>query len=295
MGFGRLLTAMVTPFDARGKVDEERTRQLVDHLIHTGTEGLVVAGTTGESPVLSENEKLALFETVLEIAGGRVPVIAGTGSNHTEGSIALTKKVEKLGVAGVLLVTPYYSKPNQAGIYEHFKAIAQSVQVPIMLYNVPGRTAVNVSADTVVKLAAIDNIVSIKEASGDLDQMAEIIERTPDDFVLYSGDDGLTLPILSIGGYGVVSVASHVVGPQMSELIQAFENGLLDKAAHLHRRLLPIMRQLFAQPSPVPVKSLLNHLGVEVGDVRLPLVPMMETEQTEVQQVYQQLVSRSEN
>ena len=286
---------MVTPFNERGEVDEQRTRQLVDHLINTGTEGLVVAGTTGESPVLSEKEKLALFETVLEAVAGRVPVLVGTGSNNTEGSVALTQKVESLGVAGALLVTPYYSKPSQAGMYEHFKTIAQSVHMPIMLYNVPGRTAANLSADTVVKLATIDNIVSIKEASGNLDQMAEIIERTPDDFILYSGDDGLTLPILSIGGYGVVSVASHVVGPQMSELIHAFKNGLSDKAAQLHRRLLPIMRQLFAQPSPVPVKSLLNQLGVKVGDVRLPLVPMTEAEQEELQQVYQQLSSKSEH
>ncbi|GGE46101.1 4-hydroxy-tetrahydrodipicolinate synthase [Pullulanibacillus camelliae] len=295
MVFGRLLTAMVTPFDEHGEVDDKRTRQLVDHLINTGTEGLVVAGTTGESPTLSKSEKLALFETVLEATAGRVPVIVGTGSNNTAESVALTKEVEKLGVEGVLLVSPYYSKPNQAGLYEHFKTIAQSVHVPIMLYNVPGRTASNLSPDTVVKLASIENVVSIKEASGNLDQIAEIIERTPDDFVLYSGDDGLTLPILSIGGYGVVSVASHVIGPQMRELIQAFQKGQFEKAAQYHRHLLPVMRQLFAQPSPVPVKSLLNQLGVEVGSVRLPLVPMTETELTELQQVYQQLSANDED
>ncbi|GGH82029.1 4-hydroxy-tetrahydrodipicolinate synthase [Pullulanibacillus pueri] len=292
MVFGRLLTAMVTPFDQHGEVDEKQIKPLVDHLIHTGTEGLVVSGTTGESPTLSKSEKLALFEMVLEATDGRVPVIAGTGSNNTADTVALTKEVEKLGVEGVLLVSPYYSKPNQSGLYEHFKTIAQSVHIPIMLYNVPGRTASNLEADTVVKLAALDNVVCIKEASGDLSQMAQIIERTSDDFVVYSGDDALTLPVLSIGGYGVVSVASHVVGQQMQQMIHDFIDGNVKEAAQTHRLLLPIMKQLFAQPSPVPVKALLNQLGVSVGGVRLPLVGLSDTEQAELSQVYQQFTDK---
>ena len=288
--FGRLLTAMVTPLNQQGEVDYKLTKQLVDYLINNGTEGLVVSGTTGESPTLSKSEKLALFETVLEAANGRVPVVAGTGSYNTAETVALTKEVEQLGVEGVLLVSPYYNKPNQKGLYEHFKKVAESVHTPIMLYNVPGRTASNLEANTVIKLAEIDNIVCIKEASGQLDQMADIIERTPDDFVLYSGDDGLTLPILSIGGYGVVSVASHLIGKEMSQMIQSFSEGDLKQAAKWHRQLLPFMRQLFAQPSPVPVKALLNKLGIQVGGVRLPLVGLTDGEYAELNKVYDQLL-----
>ena len=286
MVFGRLLTAMVTPFDENGAIDRDRLVKLVDHLINTGTEGLVVAGTTGESPTLGHDEKLQLFADVLEASKGRVPVIAGTGSNDTAASVELTKEAEKIGVDGVMLVAPYYNKPNQEGMYQHFKAIATSVHLPVMLYNIPGRAGVNLSADTVVRLAEIENIVCVKEASGNLDQMADIIERTPDDFAVYSGDDGLTLPVLAIGGHGVVSVASHVVGKDMQEMIQRFLEGDIERAAEMHRRLLPLMRQLFAAPSPVPTKALLNKMGVEVGGVRPPLVELTEAELRELDRIF---------
>jgi len=286
MVFGRLLTAMVTPFDENGKIDSGRTKKLVDYLIAHGTEGLVVAGTTGESPTLSHEEKLTLFSEVMEASAGRVPVIAGTGSNNTQATIELTKEAEKLGVDGVMLVAPYYNKPNQEGLYRHFKAIAESVHVPVMIYNIPSRSVVNVTADTIVKLAEIENIVCVKEASGNLDQIAEIIERTPDEFALYSGDDGMTLPVLSIGGHGVISVASHVVGDDMAKMIYAFLNGNMKEAAELHRYLLPIMRQLFSAPSPVPTKTLLNKLGVSVGEVRLPMVPLTSAEKSELERVF---------
>jgi 4-hydroxy-tetrahydrodipicolinate synthase len=290
MSFGRLLTAMVTPFDASGQLDRSKIKGLVDHLINTGTEGLVVAGTTGESPTLSHAEKLELFSLVLDAAEGRVPVIAGTGSNDTHASIELTKEAETVGVDGIMLVSPYYSKPSQEGLYRHFEAIATAVHLPVMLYNVPGRTMVNMAADTVVKLAQIDNVTCVKEASGNLDQMAEIIERTPDDFILYSGDDGLTLPALAIGGHGVVSVAAHVVGNQMTALIEKFLDGQLSEAAQIHRSLLPLVRALFANPSPVPVKTLLNQIGVEVGGVRLPMVPLDDEASLQLKRVYERLV-----
>ena len=193
MNFGQILTAMVTPFDQNGEIDFNATKNLINYLIANGTDGLVVAGTTGESPTLTTEEKVELFKFVVEIVDGRVPVIAGTGSNSTRASISLTKLAEKTGVDGIMLVVPYYNKPSQEGLYQHFKAIAESTSLPIILYNIPGRSVVNMSVDTIVRLSKIPNIVSIKEASGNLDAMAEIIRQTPDDFSLYSGDDGLTI------------------------------------------------------------------------------------------------------
>lgn len=276
--FGKVSTAMVTPFDSKGNVDFNKTTQLVNYLISHGTDSLVIAGTTGESPTLSTEEKLALFRHVVKVVDGRVPVIAGTGSNNTYGSIELTKKAEEAGVDAVMLVAPYYNKPNQEGLYLHFKAIAESTKLPVMIYNIPGRAVVNISVETVVELAKIPNIVAVKEASGNLDAMAEIIANTPDDFELYSGDDGLTLPVLAIGGKGIVSVASHVVGLEMKDMISLFEMGQTKEAARMHRRLLPLMKGLFAAPSPAPVKTALQLTGLDVGSVRLPLVPLTEQE-----------------
>jgi 4-hydroxy-tetrahydrodipicolinate synthase len=290
VSFGRLLTAMVTPFDAAGHLDRSKIKGLVDHLINTGSEGLVVAGTTGETPTLTHAEKLELFSRVLDAAEGRVPVIAGTGSNNTQASIDLTKEAETIGVDGIMLVAPYYSKPNQEGLFRHFEAIAAAVHLPVMLYNIPGRSVVNMSADTIVRLSKIDNITCVKEASGNLDQMAEIIERTSDDFILYSGDDGLTLPTLAIGGHGVVSVAAHVAGNQMTALIENFLGGHLSEAAQVHRQLVPLIRALFANPSPVPVKALLNRIGVEVGGVRLPMVPLDNEAALQLQRVYDRVI-----
>jgi 4-hydroxy-tetrahydrodipicolinate synthase len=285
MNFGQVLTAMVTPFDQNGEIDFNATRLLVNYLIDNGSDGLVVAGTTGESPTLTTDEKVKLFQFVVEVAAGRVPVIAGTGSNNTRASIALTKLAEEAGVHGILLVAPYYNKPSQEGLFQHFKAIAESTSLPIMLYNIPGRSVVNMSVETIVRLAQIENIVSIKEASGNLDAMAQIISQTPEDFTLYSGDDGITLPVMAIGGVGVVSVASHIIGNEMQAMINQFKNGAVQEAATQHRALLPIMKALFASPSPAPLKAALNLRGINVGEVRLPLVPLNEEEKQALQKI----------
>ncbi|GGB60000.1 4-hydroxy-tetrahydrodipicolinate synthase [Virgibacillus dakarensis] len=285
MDFGQVLTAMVTSFEANGEVDLEATSMLVEHLIANGSDGLVVAGTTGESPTLTKEEKLNLFTCVVKAAGGRVPVIAGTGSNNTYESIALTKEAEKVGVDGIMLVAPYYNKPSQEGLVQHFQAIAQETTLPIMLYNIPGRSVVNMSVETVVTLSKIDNIVAIKDASGNLNESAAIIRETADDFSLYSGDDGMTLPILAIGGKGVVSVASHIIGNEMQEMVYYYRQGYVQKSAAMHRELLPIMNALFRAPSPSPVKAALNLAGIPVGGVRLPMVPLNEQEMYELQQV----------
>lgn len=280
--FGRVATAMVTPFDNKGYIDFKKTTRLVNYLIENGTDTLVVAGTTGESPTLSTEEKVALFRHVVSVADGRVPVIAGTGSNNTYSSIELTRKAEDAGVKGIMLVGPYYNKPNQEGLYQHFKAIAEKTSLPVMIYNIPGRSVVNISADTIIRLSKIDNIVAVKEASGNLDAMTEIIANTDENFALYSGDDGLTLPVLSIGGKGIISVASHIIGNEMQEMIQAYLNGETIKAALLHQKLLPIMKGLFTAPNPTPVKTALQIKGFNVGSVRLPLVPLTEQERVQL-------------
>lgn len=287
MNFGQVLTAMVTPFNQNGEIDFNATKTLVEHLITNGTDGLVVAGTTGESPTLTTEEKIELFKCVVEAAAGRVHVIAGTGSNNTQASISLTKLAEETGVDGIMLVAPYYNKPSQEGLYQHFKTIAESTSLPVMLYNIPGRSVVNISVETIVRLSEIPNVVSIKEASGNLDAMAKIISKTPSDFTLYSGDDGLTIPVLAIGGAGVISVASHIIGNDMQEMINAFKNGDVQKAAATHRNLLPIMRALFIAPSPSPVKAALNLNGIQVGGVRLPMVPLSNKEQSALEEVLQ--------
>lgn len=276
--FGRVSTAMVTPFDNKGNIDFQKTSQLIEYLIDNGSDSLVVAGTTGESPTLSTEEKVALFRHVVKTVNGRIPVIAGTGSNNTYASIELTKKAEASGVDAIMIVAPYYNKPNQEGIFQHFKAIAESTTLPVMVYNIPGRSVINIHPETIIRLADISNIVAVKEASGDLDAMTHIIANTPDDFELYSGDDGITIPVLSIGGQGIISVASHIIGNEMQEMIQAFLNGSNKEAAKLHQQLLPIMKGLFTAPSPVPVKTALQLKGLDVGSVRLPLVPLSESE-----------------
>lgn len=279
---GRISTAMVTPFDSKGNIDFGKTTQLINYLLNNGTESLVVAGTTGESPTLSSEEKVALFRHVVKVVDGRVPVIAGTGNNNTYASIELTKKAQEAGVDAIMLVAPYYNKPNQEGLYQHFKTIAESTNLPIMLYNIPGRSVINMSVDTVIKLSKIPNIVAIKEASGSLEAMTEIIANTAEDFVLYSGDDGITLPALSIGAKGVVSVSSHVIGNEMQQMVKAFLEGNVTEAARQHQKLLPIMRGLFAAPNPVPVKTALQIKGLDVGSVRLPLVPLSEQERVQI-------------
>lgn len=272
MEFGRLITAMVTPFNHQLQVDWNQTEALIDYLIEKQkSDSLVICGTTGESPTLTEEEKLKLFEVAVKKAAGRCKIIAGTGDNNTMHSISLTQKAESLGVDGILLVSPYYNKPSQEGIYEHYKAISEATKLPIMLYNVPKRTSTNVEADTTIRLSQLDNIVATKEATSDLDHITTIITNTPADFKVYSGDDHLTLPMLSIGGYGVVSVASHVIGKEMKQMMQAFFAGDVQQACDLHGQLHPIFKGLFVAPNPVLVKYALSIYGVEAGPVRPPL------------------------
>ncbi|MCZ0702617.1 4-hydroxy-tetrahydrodipicolinate synthase [Natronobacillus azotifigens] len=285
MNFGKLLTAMVTPFNEQNKVDYDKVTELIEYLIDQDSDGLIIAGTTGESPTLTNEEKVQLFKHTVKVVNGRVPIIAGTGSNNTKNSIALTKEAEEAGVDALLLVTPYYNKPNQAGLYQHFLALAESTSLPIMLYNIPGRTMVHLTVETIVALSKIDNIVSVKESSGNLDAISQIIEQTDDSFTVYSGDDSLTLPLKSIGADGVVSVSSHIVGKEMKQMLNAYDEGNVKEAAAIHRRLLPIMRGLFMAPSPAPVKAALRMKGIETGSVRLPLVNLNEMEEKIIQEL----------
>jgi dihydrodipicolinate synthase len=282
MDFGRLITAMVTPFDENGQIDWDTTGRLIDYLIEEQqSDTLVVSGTTGESPTLTEEEKAELFRYAVEHAAGRCKIIAGTGSNNTAHSIHLTKVAEDAGVDGVLLVAPYYNKPNQEGLYQHFKAIAESTKLPVMLYNVPGRTGINISVETTLRLAELDNVVATKDCASS-DQLSLIIAAAPESFRVYSGDDSATLPTLAIGGYGIVSVASHIIGAKMKQLIQAYLNGDVKQAASLHAECYPVFKGLFECPHPVPnpvaVKYALGLRGLPVGGVRLPLVPASEAE-----------------
>lgn len=285
MNFGKIITAMVTPFDANGDVDFAATEKLIEHLIANGSDGLVVAGTTGESPTLTSAEKLALFKFTAQQVNGRIHVIAGTGSNDTRSSVTLTKQAQEAGVDGIMLVTPYYNKPAQDGLFQHFKTIAAATHLPVMLYNIPGRSAVNMAPETIIRLSAVDNIVSVKEASGNLDAASVIIEGTPDGFTVYSGDDGLTLPLMAIGADGIVSVASHIIGNEMQEMVANFTNGNLKEAAAQHRKLLPVMNALFAAPNPVPVKTALQLMGIQTGSVRLPMIPLNDQETATLRQL----------
>ncbi|MEK5497233.1 4-hydroxy-tetrahydrodipicolinate synthase [Bacillus sp. FSL M8-0077] len=285
MNFGNIATAMITPFDKKGNIDFQKLSILIDYLLKNGSDSLVVAGTTGESPTLSTEEKVALFQQSVKLANGRCKIIAGTGSNNTNASIKLTKKAEEAGVDAVMLVVPYYNKPSQEGMYAHFKAIAESTSLPVMLYNVPGRTVASLAPETTIKLAQIPNIVAIKEASGDLDAMTKIIAETPEDFDVYSGDDSLTLPAAAIGARGVVSVASHIVGLDMQQMLKSYASGQTANAALIHQKLVPIMNQLFSAPNPTPVKTALQLKGLDVGSVRLPLLPLSEEERLNLSSV----------
>ena len=269
---GRLLTAMVTPFDARGEVDYQQAKKLALSLLDSGSDGLIVSGTTGESPTLRREEKLRLFAEIKSTVANRGTVIAGTGNYDTRESKELTKEAERIGVDACLLVVPYYSRPTQQGLQEHFKAIAQSTALPCIIYNVPSRTVTNLTADTLIKLSKIDNIVGVKEASGNLGQVAEIIQGTREDFLVYSGNDSDTLPVLALGGYGVISVASHLVGIQIKDMVEKCLDGRFQEAAMIHRDLLPLTNALFIVSNPVPIKWALNCVGFSVGKPRLPLV-----------------------
>jgi len=286
----RVITAMVTPFAPDMSVDYRKARELARMLVDNGSDGLVVSGTTGESPTLTPDEKLKLFQVVLEEVGEEAAVVAGTGGNDTRTSVELTLEAEKLGVDGAMLVTPYYNKPPQAGLYQHFSLVAKATSLPIMIYNVPGRTSVNLTADTMAGLANdYSNIVAVKEASGSLEQVAEIRSKAPKSLTIYSGDDNMTIPIMSVGGDGIVSVASHVAGCEIQQMVTAFIDGDVDLAAEMHRRLLPLFKVIFITTNPIPVKAALDLSGFDAGGLRPPLVEATDAERKQIERVMETL------
>lgn len=287
MDFGRIGTAMITPFKKDGTINYPELERIIDHLIENGTDSIIACGTTSENPTMSTEEKIEVVRFTVEKVAGRIPVIAGTGDNETAYSIMMTHKAEENGANGIMLVTPYYNKPNQRGMYAHFKTIAKETKLPVMLYNVPGRTGANISAETTIAISKdVPNITCIKEASGNLDQMGDIIENVDPDFYVYSGDDGLTLPLLAIGGRGIISVASHVVGKDMQQMVRAFEDGRHQEAAQIHRALLPLVRALFAQPNPSPIKYAMTKLGFDTLDVRMPMMEMLPEEKAAFDEIW---------
>lgn len=270
---GRLITAMATPFDSAGQVDYPQARRLANALLDSGSDGVIVSGTTGESPTLTNAEKLRLYAEVKESVGSRGAVVAGTGNYSTAESIELSREAERVGVDGLLLVVPYYNKPPQEGLYQHFKAIAGSVHLPCMLYNVTSRTSLNMTHETTLRLSQVDNIIGVKEAGSDLDQITRIIDGSPDGFRVWSGNDNETFYIMAAGGYGVVSVAAHLVGRQIKQMMGLLLEGEVERAAAEHRRLLELFKVLFIVSNPIPVKHALNHIGFGMGQPRLPLIP----------------------
>lgn len=277
--FGEVLTAMVTPFTENLEVDLSKTRELASYLVANGSDGLVVLGTTGEVPTLAIEEKIEILETVVDEVGDKTTIVAGTGSYNTAASIEMTKKAEALGVDGIMAVVPYYNKPPQEGLYNHFKLIAEATSLPVMLYNVPGRTACNLEPKTVKRLAEIDNIIAVKEASGDPGQIATLTRSLADDFYVYSGDDGMTLPLLALGGHGIISVASHLVGKQIKEMVNAYKKGDIKKATDLNKYLGPIFTGIFITTNPIPIKAGLKMMGMDVGGLRPPLLPLNHSEE----------------
>jgi len=281
---GRLLTAMVTPFKENGEVDYEQAKKLALALLDAGSDGLVLAATTGESPTLSWEEEMQLFTEVKSAVGERGSIVAYTGSNSTTEAVEATKGAEKIGVDACLLVVPYYNKPTQEGLYQHFKTIAQSTSLPCILYNVPGRTVTNLSAETAIRLSRIDNIIGVKEASGNLGQISRIITGAGKDFLIWSGNDNDTFHILAVGGYGVISVASHLVGKQIKEMIENVTSGKMNEAASIHNHLLPLIDALFIVSNPIPLKYALNQIGFNVGKPRLPLVEADEKSAAQIRE-----------
>lgn len=278
--FGNILTAMVTPFDDNQEVNYLAAAKLAQYLVANGTDGIVIAGTTGETPTLTIEEKYLLCRAVKEAVGDSCKVIAGVGTNSTKDSVQLAHKVAGLNLDGIMAVVPYYNKPSQEGLYQHFRSIAEATELPVMLYNVPGRTSANMLPQTVCRLAGVPNIGCIKEAAGNMDQVSELRSTLPSSFVIYAGDDSLTLPMLSLGAGGIVSVASHVVGTKIKKMVDAFKAGNIDQALKWHLLLFPIFRGMFIATNPVPVKYLLNEIGLNVGDYRLPITGPSSEEKT---------------
>ena len=271
--FGEVLTAMITPFTDSGEVDYDKVWRLSRYLVDNGSDGLVVTGTTGESPVLSADEKVAIYRAVVEAVGGRATIVAGTGTYNTAESVELSKRAADAGVDGVMAVTPYYSKPDQNGLVRHFSEIAEATELPLLLYNIPGRSARLIEVDTLARLSAHPNIVAVKDAVMDLDHTAQVRLALPVDFAIYSGQDSLLLPMMTVGAVGIVSVASHLVGKQIKRMVRAFNDGDWTEAQRLNYGLLPTFYACFSEPSPMPVKGALSRLWESVGDPRSPLVP----------------------
>jgi 4-hydroxy-tetrahydrodipicolinate synthase len=271
--FKGLIVAIVTPFKS-GRVDEKALGDLIEFQISNGTQGIVPCGTTGESATLSHAEHNRVIEFTVEIARGRVAVIAGTGSNSTDEAISLTQHAKKAGVDGALLIAPYYNKPMQEGLYQHFKKVAETVDLPLVVYNIPGRTGINITPQTFARLTQIKNIVAIKESSGSLQQISEIIHCCGDRFILLSGDDALALPTLAVGGKGIISVAANIIPADMAQMVRAFDRGDLQEAQRLHYRMFGLFHALFLETNPIPVKTALSLMGRCSGELRLPLCPL---------------------
>ena len=269
---GRLLTAMVTPFDEKGEVDYEQAKKLALALLESGSDGVVVAATTGEAPTLTWEEELRLFEEIKSVVGDRGDVVAYTGSNSTTEAVEATRGAEKIGVDACLSVVPYYNRPNQEGIYQHFKTIAESTSLPIIMYNIPSRVVINMEPDTMARLSQIDNIIGVKEAIGNMEHVAKTINNAREGFLIWSGNDNDTFHIMTLGGYGVIAVTTHLVGKQYKEMMDLIVAGKTFEAAAIHRNLVPLVNAMFCAPSPGPVKYALNHIGFRVGKPRLPLI-----------------------
>jgi 4-hydroxy-tetrahydrodipicolinate synthase len=281
--WGTVLTAMLTPFDADGAVNYAEAARLAAYLVdEQGNSGLVINGTTGESPTLKEEERLKLLEVALDTVGDRAAVVFGAGSYDTDESIAATRAGEKHGAHGIMLVNPYYSRPSQAGLYAHFSAIAKETSLPVMVYNIIPRSAVNLETPTLLRLIEIENIVAVKEASGNISQIQDVCAQAPEGFRVYSGDDAITLPVLAVGGHGIVSVAAHIEGKKIRQMVDAFHAGDLVTARALHHSLLPVYKAIFSYPSPVPIKYLTSMKGFDCETVRLPLVTLTEAEKNNV-------------
>lgn len=280
---GEIITAMITPMDENRKVDYKALEKLVNHLIETGSDAILVAGTTGESPTLTHDEEVEIFSFVKKVANGRCKLIMGAGSNCTETAVMATNNAKQCGADAVLSVVPYYNKPTQKGLLEHFGAIAESTDLPILLYNIPGRTGITMKPETIAELAKRHkNIFAVKQSLADMDVITETRRLCPDDFVIYSGDDSLTLPMVSVGAYGVISVASHVVGKQMKQMLSDFKNGRVKEATELHLQLYPLFKKIFMAPNPIPVKECLKQMGIIGNFVRRPLVELDELEVQEL-------------
>ena len=283
---GRVMTAMVTPFKADLSVDYKKAEELAKYLVENGSDGLVIHGTTGESPTLTHEEEYELYRVVKKAVSGKAKVVAGTGSNSTATTVKSTKEAEKIGVDAAMIVVPYYNKPSQEGLYQHYKAVAQSTKLPIIIYNIPGRTGINMLPATVARLAKdFKNIMGLKDAAGNPEQTKATKELVPDDFIIWSGDDGMTLPMMKVGAVGVISVASHLVGREIAQMVSAFHSGDVKKAEEIHDRLMPIFKVLFITANPTPVKAALEMVGKPAGKLRLPLIEANDSEKEQIREV----------